>query len=91
MLANHWPDDLVAVRIACPPDPRYLVCIGTIGCASGRYHVELESPPLDNDDFPYTPAGSFDSVDYAALLKIVTEYLGRGRQSAQIAPPPDLR
>ncbi len=87
MLADHSPDDLVAVGIACPPDPRYLIYIGTIGCASGRYHVELESLPLDNDDFPYTPPGSFDSVDYAALPKIVTEHLGRGRQSALIDPP----
>ena len=38
-------------------------------------------------DFPYTRAGSFDSVAYAALLKIVTEHLRRGRQSAPIDPP----
>ncbi len=90
VLADHWPDDLVAVGIACPSDPRCLIHIGTIRCASGRYHVELELPPQPNEDFPYTPAGSFDSVDYATLLKIVTEHLERGRQSALIDPPPAL-
>jgi len=90
VLADHWIDDLMTVGIARPSDPRYLVCIGTIGCASGCYHVELELPPLENDDFPYTPAGSFDSVDYAALLKIVTEHLERRRQSARIDPSPAL-
>jgi hypothetical protein len=67
VLADHWIDDIMAVGIGCPSDPRYLVYIGTIGCASGHYHVELELPPLENADFPYTTAGSFDSVDYAAL------------------------
>ena len=77
----------MAVGIARPSDPRYLVYITTLGCATDHYHVELELPPSPNDDFPYTPAGSFDSVDYAALLKIVTEHLDRGRQSTLIDPP----
>ena len=75
VLADHWPDDLMAVGIARRSDPGYLVYISTLGCAAGRYHVELELPPKPNDDFPYTPAGEFASVDYAALLETVRTHL----------------
>ena len=75
VLADHWADDLMAVGIGSPSDPRYLVYISTLGCATGHYHVELELPPQANDDFPYTPAGSFDAVDYATLLATVKKHL----------------
>ena len=45
--------------------------------ATDDYYVELELPPKPNADFPYTPAGSFDAVDYATLLGIVERHLHR--------------
>jgi hypothetical protein len=88
VLADHWADDLMAVGIARPSDPRYLVYITTLGCATDHYHVELELPPSPNDDFPYTPAGSFDSLDYAELLKVVKKHLAHGLTARTIDPPP---
>lgn len=73
-VVDHWPDDLMAVGIARPSDPGYLVYISTLGCAADCYYVELELPPKPNDDLPYTPAGEFASVDYAALLEIVKRH-----------------
>ena len=87
MLADHWADDTTAVGIACPSDPRYLVYISGRGPATDHYYVELELPPQPDDDFPYTPAGSFDSVDYATLRDIVEKHLERGRHSALIDRP----
>ena len=75
VLTDHWPDDLMAVGIAYPSDPGHLVYISTLGCEPDCYHVELELPPKPNDDFPYTSAGEFAPLDYAALLEIVRTHL----------------
>ena len=77
VLADHWDNDSMAVGIARPSDQQFLVYISTLGCATDDYYVELELPPKPNADFPYTPAGSFDAVDYATLLGIVERHLHR--------------
>ncbi len=81
-VVDHWPADLMAVGIARRSDPGYLVYVSTLGCEPDCYHVELELPPKPNDDFPYTPAGEFASVDYAALLEIVKRHLETGLDGA---------
>lgn len=75
-IVDHWESDLCAVGIASRRDHGVLAYLSCFGEPEGRWHVELELPPLPSDDLPYRDAGRFPDLDVEAAAAIIRRHFG---------------
>jgi hypothetical protein len=76
ILADHWENDLCAIGIASPRDPRVLVYISTYTELPDRFGYELEMPQLGSDA-PYQATGRGTNVSFEELVGVIIEHLKR--------------
>ena len=72
-IVDHWEDDLCAIGIAKPSNHEVLVYIATSD-RKGRYDVDLELPPKNREECPYTDAGQYRNVTFANMVKLIKDH-----------------
>lgn len=73
LIQDHWESDENAIGLT-DKSGHYLGYISIISGQDGNYYLALENPPVDND-FPYLPAGEFDSITLSELEHLLTKHL----------------
>jgi len=86
VLADHWEQDLCAVGIASPLNPRVLVYISTYAERPGLYNYELELPPHPGDESLYQVKGRAFDVSFEELAVVVAEHLKQAQPGAGSSP-----
>ena len=72
----HWDDNLAAIGLASPADPRVLVYLCVMpGAADAYLECELPASRDDPDEPPYEVASSGSYTDYGQILSIVRDHL----------------
>ena len=73
-VVDHWEDDPIAVGIASPRNHGMLAYLAAY---DDGFHVELETPPVPGDDFPYQVAGRHSDLNFEQLVDVVRKHLAR--------------
>ena len=75
-IVDHWVSDLDAIGVAHPSNRELLVYIAAYGPED--FYVELELPPQQGNELPYSVAGQFRSLTFDEVARIVAKHLSSG-------------
>lgn len=72
-IVDHWESDLDAIGVAHPSNGELLAYIAAYGPED--FYVELELPPEQGSELPYSVAGQFRSLTFDEVARIVAKHL----------------